>query len=124
MLPLGLFALALFVVGLSGLPNLFDNECRLGESVLDVVQNGNWLCPHDALGHTDKPPLLTWLSALVTLATGRVDRLTLYLPSALATATLAGAPGQDARRGVSRAAFGRGRSRKAARSGAPRPGDR
>jgi 4-amino-4-deoxy-L-arabinose transferase-like glycosyltransferase len=90
MLVLGLFALALFVVRLTGLPNLFDNECRLGESVLDVVQNGNWLCPHDALGHTDKPPLLTWLSALAALATGRVDRFTLYLPSALATTVLAG----------------------------------
>src|SRR5579883_1331640 len=90
MLALGLFALALFVVRLTGLPNLFDNECRLGESVLDVVQNGNWLCPHDALGHTDKPPLLAWLSALVTLVTGRVDRFTLYLPSAVATAALAG----------------------------------
>src|SRR5579875_3331023 len=90
MLALGLFALALFVVRLTGLPNLFDNECRLGESVLDVVQHGNWLCPHDALGHTDKPPLLAWLSALVTLVTGRVDRFTLYLPSAVATAALAG----------------------------------
>ncbi|HLK10670.1 MAG TPA: glycosyltransferase family 39 protein [Candidatus Binatia bacterium] len=90
MVALALLALALFVVRLTGLPNLFDNECRLGESVLDVVQNGRWLCPHDALGHTDKPPLLTWLSALATLATGRVDRFTLYLPSALATAALAG----------------------------------
>src|SRR5579884_2711520 len=90
MLALGLFALALFVVRLAGLPNLFDNECRLGESVLDVVQNGNWLCPHDALGHTDKPPLLAWLSALAALVTGRVDRFTLYLPSAVAPAALAG----------------------------------
>src|SRR5579871_5621080 len=90
MLALGLFALALFVLRLAGLPNLFDNECRLGESVLDVVHNGNWLCPHDALGHTDKPPLLAWLSALAALVTGRVDRFTLYLPSAVATAALAG----------------------------------
>src|SRR5262249_4372200 len=69
---------------LTGPLNLLDNEYRLGAAVLDVLQNGNWLCPHDALGNTDKPPLLVWLSALVSMPSGRVTPFTLYLPSAAA----------------------------------------
>src|SRR5262245_49962010 len=86
---LGVVALALFVIRLTGLPNLLDNEYRLGASVMDVVRNGNWICPRDALGRTDKPPMLTLLAALPTLALGRIDAFTLYLPTALATFVLA-----------------------------------
>lgn len=76
---------ALFAIRLTGAPNLLDNEYRVGACVLDVLQHGNWLCPHDVLGNTDKPPMLTWLAALASWPLGRVTPFTLYLPTALAT---------------------------------------
>ena len=77
--------IALFAIQLTGAENLLDNEYRLGACVLDVLQHGNWLCPHDVLGNTDKPPMLTWLAALASWPIGRVTTFTLYLPTALAT---------------------------------------
>src|SRR5262249_29160212 len=64
-------------------------EYRVGACVLDVLQHGNWLCPHDVLGNTDKPPMLTWLAALASWPLGRVTLVTLYLPTALATLLIA-----------------------------------
>jgi dolichyl-phosphate-mannose-protein mannosyltransferase len=86
---IGAVAVALFAIRLTGLPNLMDNEYRVGACVLDVLQHGNWLCPHDSLGNTDKPPMLTWLAALASFPLGRVTPFTLYLPSALATLAIA-----------------------------------
>src|SRR5262249_14940653 len=85
----GAVATTLFVIRLTGFPNVLDNEYRLGATVLNVLQHGTWICPSDSLGNTDKPPLLTWLSALVSLPLGRVNRFTMYLPTALATLALA-----------------------------------
>ena len=82
-------ALASFAIRLAGLPDLLDNEHRLGTSVLDAIHAGHWLCPLDALGHIDKPPMLTWLAAIASLLAGRVTPFTLYLPTALATLALA-----------------------------------
>jgi 4-amino-4-deoxy-L-arabinose transferase-like glycosyltransferase len=79
----------LFAIRLTGLPNLLDNEYRVGACVLDVLQHGNWLCPHDVLGNTDKPPMLTWLAALASWPSGRVTPFTLYLPTAVATLLIA-----------------------------------
>src|SRR5690349_4070225 len=79
----------LFAIRLTGLPNLLDNEYRVGACVLDVLQHGNWLCPHDVLGNTDKPPMLTWLVAIASWPLGRVSDVTLYLPTALATVAIA-----------------------------------
>jgi 4-amino-4-deoxy-L-arabinose transferase-like glycosyltransferase len=76
---------ALFAIRLSGAQNLLDNEYRVGACVLDVLQHGNWICPHDVLGNTDKPPMLSWLTALASWPFGRVTTFTLYLPTALAT---------------------------------------
>ncbi len=75
----------LFAIRLTGAENLFDNEDRLGAYVLDILQGGSWICPHDSLGNTDKPPLLAWLATLAALPSGRVTPFALYLPSALAT---------------------------------------
>jgi Dolichyl-phosphate-mannose-protein mannosyltransferase len=82
-------AAALFAIRLTGLPNLLDNEYRVGACVLNAIQGGNWLSPHDSLGNVDKPPMLTWLAALVSLATGRVSPFTLYLPTGLAALAVA-----------------------------------
>ena len=84
-LVLTLVASILFAVHLAGPPNYLDNEYRLGAFVLSAIQGGNWIAPHDLLGHMYKPPMLTWLSALVSLPTGRVSPFTLYFPTALAT---------------------------------------
>src|SRR5436305_14938775 len=69
---LTLVAGALFAIRLAGQPDLMDNEYRLGAFVLNAIQGGNWLTPHDLFGSMYKPPMLTWLSALVSLPTGHV----------------------------------------------------
>src|SRR5262245_7394638 len=82
----GLVWACLFAINVTGYPNLLDNERRVGAYVLDVVQNGHWIVQHDANGDiASKPPMLTWLAALATLPFGRLNRFSIYLPSALAT---------------------------------------
>lgn len=58
--------------------------------MLDVTQNGNWLCQRDATGDiTSKPPLYIWLAALAAVTFGRLNLFTVYLPAALSTLALA-----------------------------------
>jgi 4-amino-4-deoxy-L-arabinose transferase-like glycosyltransferase len=77
---------ALFAIRLASPPNLLDQDQeRPAAYVLDVVQNGNWICQRDHLDDiTSKPPLFTWLSAATAILTGRVNEFSLYLPGALA----------------------------------------
>lgn len=83
-------AVLLFVIGLIGLPNLMDNERRVGAYVLDAVHNGHWMAQRESTGDVmSKPPMVTWIAALVTLALDRPTRFALYLPSALATVLVA-----------------------------------
>ena len=83
---IGLIWLCMFVIALTGYPNLVDNERRVGGYVLDAVQNGHWLIQRDATNAVaSKPPMLTWIAGLVTLAIGRLTRFAIYLPSALGT---------------------------------------
>jgi 4-amino-4-deoxy-L-arabinose transferase-like glycosyltransferase len=82
--------LILFVIGVTGYPNLLDNERRIGAYALDVMQNGNWIAQHDSTGEfMSKPPGFTWLVVLTSYATGGLSRFSLYLPSALATLAVA-----------------------------------
>src|SRR5262245_65736322 len=81
-------AIALFCIRLTGLPNWLDNEYRVGASVLDAIQGGNWICPRDAFGNTDKPPLLTWLVALAVLPAGRGTLFTLHVTKRLANVAI------------------------------------
>ena len=60
------------------------DQGKQSQYVLDVVQNGNWLAPGCLGAAATKPPLLTWLAALVTTATGRLDETTIQVPSILA----------------------------------------
>ena len=80
-----ILAALLFALRLAAPPNLLDQDQeRPGTYVLDAVKNGNWLCQRDLNGEiTSKPPLYTWLAALVALGRGRVDEFALYLPGAL-----------------------------------------
>lgn len=80
----------MFIIALTGYPNLMDNERRMGGYVLDAVQNGHWWIQRDVTGAVaSKPPLLTWIAALVTLGFGEINRFAIYLPSALATVGVA-----------------------------------
>ena len=83
---LGLLWLAIFTIRLAAPSNLMNGDQESPSAyVLDVVKNGNWLCQHDLDGDiTSKPPLWTWLSAALTLAWGRINLFTLYLPGAAA----------------------------------------
>ena len=85
-LALSAFGAALFALRLAAPPNFSTNEWRLAAYVVDVLDNGRWLTQTDTLGEiASKPPLLTWLSALAALPTGRVGPVALYWPSAFAT---------------------------------------
>jgi 4-amino-4-deoxy-L-arabinose transferase-like glycosyltransferase len=79
-------AVLLFIIGLTGLPNLMDNERRVGAYVLDAVHNGHWLAQRESTGEVmSKPPMVTWIASLPTLVLDRPTRFAIYLPSALAT---------------------------------------
>jgi len=79
-------AACLGVIRLTAPPNLLDQDQeRPALYVLDATKNGHWLCQRDLSGDiTSKPPLYTWLCALLTLANGRISLATLYLPCVLA----------------------------------------
>ena len=86
----GAIAVLLFVLALIGLPNLMDNERRIAAYVLDAVHNGHWMAQRDSTGDVmSKPPMVTWIAALVTLVLDRPTRFAIYLPSALATGLVA-----------------------------------
>jgi 4-amino-4-deoxy-L-arabinose transferase-like glycosyltransferase len=76
----------IFLIRLASPPDLIgaDQE-RPASYALDAVKNGHWLCQRDFLNDiTSKPPLYTWLVAGLTLISGRINLLALYLPGALA----------------------------------------
>src|SRR5262245_30459395 len=78
---LALVAIAMFGLRLS-LPSVLGDRGLFlhGAWVLDVVQNGHWVCPSNYLGEiTSKPPLYVWLAALATLPAGRVSLFTMLL---------------------------------------------
>lgn len=53
--------------------------------IADVVQNGNWLCPRDALGGiSSKPPMHPWIAAVASHAMGGLIRPAWMFPSLLA----------------------------------------
>lgn len=57
---------------------------------MDAVWNANWLVQYDVHGNiTSKPPLYTWLAAGAAILFGGINRFTLTLPAAVATASLA-----------------------------------
>jgi len=54
--------------------------------VQDAVHSGNWILQRDTSGSvTSKPPLYTWIAALISAPFGRVTEWSMYLPTALAT---------------------------------------
>jgi len=79
-------AAVMFGIRLAAPPNLLEQDQeRPATYVLDALINGNWLIQSDPWGGiTAKPPVWTWLSALVALAQGHVSLFSLYLPGAVA----------------------------------------
>lgn len=87
---LALLAVALFALVLTGPPNIGqENERRMVAYVSDAVENNHWACQYDEEGGiASKPPMFCWLSGAATVLTGKINRLTLYWPTALATLAL------------------------------------
>lgn len=88
---IALAAIGLFAVRATAPHNFLDKDQeRPASYILDVLCNGNWVCQTDWMDDvTSKPPMLTWIGALIAVVAGGVTPLTLYLPSALAMAGLA-----------------------------------
>lgn len=77
--------LLFFVIRTTGYPLLGRHDVRVSSYVLDAVQNGNWIIQKDYGGEiAAKPPLLTWCAAVTTLLTGRISRVAIHLPAAVA----------------------------------------
>lgn len=77
--------LSFFFVKLTAPSNLLDHDQeRPAAYMLDAAVNGNWIIQRDDIGDIcSKPPLYTWMGALLTLAMGRINHFTLLFPSAL-----------------------------------------
>src|SRR5262245_49333405 len=62
------------------------DEPYFGEGAREMIADGHWAVPHvNGEVTTDKPPLLFWLIALVSLPLGKVVSLTARVPSLLAS---------------------------------------
>jgi len=91
-LALILFAIiALFAIRATAPHNFLDKDQeRPASYILDILVNGHWACQTDWMSDiTSKPPTLTWIAALLAMATGGLTPITLFLPSALAFTLLA-----------------------------------
>lgn len=85
-----LAGLCLFLIAITGFPELTGNEHRIGAYVMDAVGNGHWLVQRGLDGDVaSKPPMLTWLVAVATLGYGELTRFALYWPNATATIVVA-----------------------------------
>ena len=60
------------------------DQGKQAQYALDVFANGHWLAPACLGEPATKPPLYTWLAALVSHSVGRIDELTIRVPTVLA----------------------------------------
>ena len=75
---------ALFFPGLGDLPFYTRGEPREALQVWEQVQSGDWILPlMNGREIPAKPPLFHWAAGLASLALGRVDELSVRLPSAI-----------------------------------------
>lgn len=81
---------AIFLLRINGPPDFLDkDQPRPIDYIVDVVAEGHWVVQRDPSGAiASKPPLYTWLASFSTLALGGGSLFALYLPCALAIATL------------------------------------
>lgn len=86
------FAIGLAVLGQGiNAPFIKDAEPQSAQWIAGIVDNGNWLLPHDYYQLVNrKPPLFYWLSAIVAKTSGgRVDEVRARAVSLAAGAALA-----------------------------------
>ena len=85
---LAAFCFVLLFLGLGELPFYTRGEPREGLVVWEMYRSGNWILPAVNGDYIPfKPPLFHWFALLVSYLFGRVDELTLRLPSALLATT-------------------------------------
>ena len=76
--------LLLFFWGLGDIPFHTRGEPREGVVVWEIYSSGEWILPlRNGTEIPSKPPLFHWLGALISHAFGRVNELTIRLPSAI-----------------------------------------
>ena len=84
-----LFVFALWavivIIRMLGPYNLIDQDQeRPAAYMMDVLCHNEWIVQRDVTGDvSSKPPLYTWLGAIVSLPFGTVNRFTLYFPCML-----------------------------------------
>jgi 4-amino-4-deoxy-L-arabinose transferase-like glycosyltransferase len=80
LLVLGIYFTRLTTVSIRG------EESRWATVAREMVRTGDWVVPRQqGLVFADRPPLNSWCMALIYEMTGRLDRLAIRLPTALAT---------------------------------------
>ncbi len=80
LLVLGIYFTRLTLVSIRG------EESRWATVAREMVRSGDWIVPRQqGLVFADRPPLNSWCMALIYEITGRLDRLAIRLPTALAT---------------------------------------
>ncbi|MGH7960503.1 MAG: ArnT family glycosyltransferase, partial [Candidatus Binatia bacterium] len=83
-LGLGLLCAFLYLWGLGEKPFYTKAEPREASVVWEITTTGEWILPlRNGVMIPSKPPLFHWLGALISLAWGEVNELTIRLPSAL-----------------------------------------
>lgn len=87
--PVIILVLTLAIIALArvlGPSDLYDqHQPRTIAYTADIVVNGHWILPIDAMGKpATKPPLYNWIGAVFVHLTGRWDEWVLRLPSSLA----------------------------------------
>lgn len=77
--------LSLFLLRFCAPSDLLDKDQeRPAAYMADAALNGNWIVQVDDHGKVcSKPPVYTWIGAVLILLTGRINDFALYFPSAL-----------------------------------------
>ena len=80
-----ILALVLFLPGIGGRDLWNPDEPRYAEVTREMREGGDWFVPHlNGKVYSEKPPLLFWMIAGASLATGEVGPVAARLPSLLA----------------------------------------
>src|SRR5262249_36988499 len=88
---ISLFALVLYLPGIGVGDFVGDDEALDAGVVWEMRQTGDWLFPEfNGEYLPPKPPLFYWAAAAVSKVRGRVDEVSLRVPSALAGAATVG----------------------------------
>ncbi len=80
-----LLAAVLFFSNIWGYDLWAPDEPRYAEIAREMIEEGNWIVPHDnGWVYTDKPPLLFWLISVFSVLSGGVSSFAARLPAVCA----------------------------------------